>query len=65
MPFWTASAMSGEVLARKLDSLAAADPDIVATGNQGCLMQLQSGMAARGMRARVAHPVSLLDEAYR
>lgn len=57
--------MSRAVLARKLDSLAAADPDIVATGNPGCLMQLQAGMAERGLRARVVHPVVMLDEAYR
>jgi len=57
--------MSRAVLARKLDSLAAADPDIVATGNPGCMMQLRAGMVERGLRGRVAHPVAMLDEAYR
>ncbi len=56
--------MSRAVLARKLDSLAAADPDLVVTGNPGCLMQLRAGLAARGLRAQVVHPVDLLDRAY-
>jgi glycolate oxidase iron-sulfur subunit len=56
--------MSQAVLARKLDSLAAADPDVIASGNPGCLMQLRAGAAARGLRARVLHPIELLDEAY-
>jgi Fe-S oxidoreductase len=57
--------MSQQVLARKIDSLAAADPDVIASGNPGCLMQLAQGVAARGLRARVAHPMVLIDEAYR
>jgi glycolate oxidase iron-sulfur subunit len=59
----THPAMSGAVLARKMDALAAADPDWIATGNPGCLMQLRTGVAARGLRARVVHPVELLDRA--
>jgi glycolate oxidase iron-sulfur subunit len=56
--------MSQAVLARKLDSLAAADPDVVASGNPGCLMQIEAGATARGLRFRTAHPVELLDRAY-
>ena len=56
--------MSRAVLERKLDSLAAADPDLVVSGNPGCLMQLRAGLAARGMRARAVHPIDLLDRAY-
>jgi len=59
----TQPAMSEQVLERKLDSLAAVDPDVVATGNPGCLMQLAAGVRSRGLRARVVHPVTLLDEA--
>jgi glycolate oxidase iron-sulfur subunit len=57
--------MSQAVLARKLDSLAAAAPDYIATGNPGCLMQLGAGAAARGLAAEVVHPIALLDRAYR
>ncbi len=60
----TRPAMSRAVLQRKLDSLAAADPDVIATGNPGCLMQLRAGAAERGLRARVLHPVTLLDHSY-
>ncbi len=55
--------MSGAVLARKLRALAAADPDVIASGNPGCMLQLASGIARAGMRQRVVHPIELLDEA--
>jgi glycolate oxidase iron-sulfur subunit len=51
---------SQAVLAPKLDALAKVDPDWIATGNPGCLMQLGAGARARGLRARVVHPVELL-----
>jgi glycolate oxidase iron-sulfur subunit len=60
----THRAPSRAVLERKMASLAVADPDVIASGNPGCLMQLRAGALARGLRARVAHPVELLDEAY-
>ena len=56
--------MSRAVLARKMKALAAADPDWIASGNPGCLMQLRSGAEASGLRARVVHPVELLDRSY-
>jgi glycolate oxidase iron-sulfur subunit len=56
--------MSQAVLERKLRSLAAADPDLIATGNPGCLMQLRSGAARAGLRAEVVHPIELLARAY-
>ena len=58
-------AMSRAVLAPKLASLAEARPQVVATGNPGCLMQLGAGLAAAGLAAVVRHPVELLDESYR
>lgn len=59
----TQPAMSRAVLERKLDALEAAAPDVIATGNPGCAMQLRSGALARGLAVRVVHPVTLLDEA--
>ncbi len=56
--------MAEAVLERKLDALAEVDPDLVASGNPGCLLQLRRGLAGRGLRARVVHPVELLDRAY-
>ena len=57
--------MSRAVLATKLERLREAAPQVVATGNPGCLMQLGAGLAAAGIRAQVRHPVELLDDAYR
>jgi glycolate oxidase iron-sulfur subunit len=52
--------MSRSVLDRKMKALAAADPDWIASGNPGCLMQLGAGARGLSMRARVVHPVELL-----
>ena len=57
--------LSHEVLARKLDAIAAAAPDVVATGNPGCLMQIGAGALLGGLDVTVCHPVELLDRAYR
>ena len=60
-------AMARAVLDLKIESLAAAEPmpQVVATGNPGCLMQIGAGIRAAGLPIRVAHPVELLDESYR
>jgi glycolate oxidase iron-sulfur subunit len=60
----THPAMSRAVLARKMRALAAADPDVIASGNPGCLMQLRAGVTEHGLRAQVLHPITLLDRAY-
>jgi len=56
---------SQQVLAPKLDALEAAAPDIVATGNPGCMMQIEAGLRGRGLAAEVVHPIELLDRAAR
>ena len=56
--------MSRAVLDRKLDSLAEADPDVVCSGNPGCLMQLRAGALRRGLRAEVIHPIELIERAH-
>jgi len=60
----THRAMASAVLERKIGSIAAVDADVVASGNPGCILQLRTGVARSGLRARVAHPIELLDEAY-
>lgn len=59
-------AMSQAVLARKINTIAEAAPrpDLVATGNPGCLMQIGAGLLAAGLDIPVAHPVELLDWSY-
>ena len=57
--------MSRTVLQTKLDALGEVAPQVVATGNPGCAMQIGAGLAARGIRTQVRHPVELLDASYR
>jgi glycolate oxidase iron-sulfur subunit len=57
-------ALSREVLARKVVALFDADPDIVVTGNPGCIMQVGAGLRAVGSDTPVVHPVELLDASY-
>ena len=56
--------MSGEVLALKLAAIQRAAPDVVATGNPGCLMQIGGGLLLDGQPVRVMHPVELLARSY-
>jgi glycolate oxidase iron-sulfur subunit len=60
-------AMARAVLDLKIESFASAIPmpEIVVTGNPGCLMQIGAGVRAAGLPIQVAHPVELLDESYR
>jgi glycolate oxidase iron-sulfur subunit len=37
----------------------------IATGNPGCMLQIEKGARAAGLDLRVRHPVSVLAEAYR
>ena len=57
--------LSHAVLGAKLEELRVAAPDVVATGNPGCQLQLGAGLAAAGLPADVRHPVELLDRSYR
>ena len=53
------------VLDRKMANIAPAQPDLIATGNIGCQLQLAEGARRVGLTAEVAHPVELLADAYR
>lgn len=57
--------MSQRVLSPKVEALAEVGPEIVATANPGCAMQLEAGLAAKGVPARVVHPIELIEEASR
>jgi len=57
--------MAGQLLERKLDRIAATGASIVATANPGCLAWMATGLRRRGMAIRLAHPITLLAEAYR
>ena len=55
---------SDAVLSVKLANIAESGASFVATGNPGCLMQIGAGLLRSGSRARVIHPVDLLDASY-
>ncbi len=55
---------SDVVLHRKLAHIATANPDVVATGNPGCLMQIGAGLLHARSRVQARHPVELLDASY-
>ena len=56
--------MADRLLARKMDHVREAKPDVVATGNPGCILQIQQGIRRDGREIEVLHPVELLDRAY-
>jgi len=61
----TQTELSMRLLDRKMGHVRDAGAPVVCTGNPGCQIQIAYGARERGMDLRVAHPVVLLDEAYR
>jgi glycolate oxidase iron-sulfur subunit len=57
--------MANQLLERKMRNIRSTGATIVANGNSGCLLQLINGARQHGLPVRVAHPVTLLAEAYR
>jgi glycolate oxidase iron-sulfur subunit len=58
--------MARMVLEAKMASVESATPrpDLIVTGNPGCIMQIGAGLRAADLPIRVAHPVELLDLSY-
>jgi len=56
--------LSMKILDEKMEYVASVNPEILATANVGCMLQFTAGIKRKGMNARVAHVVELLDEAY-
>jgi glycolate oxidase iron-sulfur subunit len=53
-----------QLLDRKIAHIAAVQPQIIVTGNPGCILQLRQGVAQQGLAAEVRHPVEVLARAY-
>jgi glycolate oxidase iron-sulfur subunit len=53
-----------QLLDRKMAHIASVQPEIIATGNPGCILQLRQGVARHGLAAEVLHPVEILARAY-
>lgn len=56
--------LSMRILAQKMEHLIAARPDVITTGNPGCIMQLRTGVAQAQLHIPVLHPVEILDASY-
>ena len=50
---------------RKAQLIAPLNVDVIATGNPGCLLQLQSALARSGRKIPVMHTIQLLDSSLR
>jgi glycolate oxidase iron-sulfur subunit len=50
---------------RKAGHAAGLNPDVVVSGNPGCLLQLQSALARAGRKLPVRHSIELLDASIR
>jgi glycolate oxidase iron-sulfur subunit len=50
---------------RKAQLIAPLNVDVIATGNPGCLLQLQSALARIGRKIPVVHTIQLLDSSLR
>ncbi|HUS06852.1 MAG TPA: heterodisulfide reductase-related iron-sulfur binding cluster [Bryobacteraceae bacterium] len=57
--------MSMQILERKMQNVNSVNPDVIATANPGCMLQLEAGARMYGRGQRVAHVVEILDESYR
>jgi glycolate oxidase iron-sulfur subunit len=50
---------------RKVGHISAVEPDVVATANPGCTLQIASTASQLGRRISVLHPIELLDASIR
>jgi len=55
---------AAELLDRKVAHIDSTGATVLATANPGCHLQLQNGLHAAGLPVTIAHPISLLAEAY-
>ncbi len=52
------------LLERKMAHIAAVQPQLLVTGNPGCILQLRQGVARHHLDLEVLHPVEVLAQAY-
>ena len=56
--------MAERLLRRKVRNIETTGAQAVVTANPGCILQIQAGLAARGLDLPVLHLVDVLDRAY-
>ncbi|HEY7710506.1 MAG TPA: heterodisulfide reductase-related iron-sulfur binding cluster [Candidatus Entotheonella sp.] len=52
------------LLERKMKHLLAVQPQLIVTGNPGCILQLRQGVRRHQLDMEVVHPVEVLGQAY-
>ncbi|MER3446947.1 MAG: glycolate oxidase [Candidatus Dadabacteria bacterium] len=57
--------MSEKLLERKISKIKETGAQVLVAGNPGCLLQIGMGTRRYGLNIKTAHPVELLDWAYR
>lgn len=57
--------VAAELGQQKVRNLLATQPDLIASANPGCTLQLQRHLRAQGQTIPVLHPIELLDRAIR
>ena len=57
--------MAAELGRRKAANIAAASPDVVATTNPGCMLQINAAARASGHMRPIVHVVEILDASIR
>ena len=61
----TEGEMSRRLQRRKVENIESTGAAVVASGNPGCVLQIQTGLESTGSTTRVRYVIDLLDEAYR
>ncbi len=56
--------LSMKILDEKMEYIASVHPEIIATANVGCQLQFRAGIHRKGIKARAAHVIELLDQAF-
>ena len=56
--------LSMKILDEKMGNLAGVAPEVIATANVGCMLQLRAGVNRARIKAEVVHVVELLDRAF-
>jgi glycolate oxidase iron-sulfur subunit len=57
--------MSARILDEKIANIIRSGAEVIASGNPGCILQIQAGLDARNLPIQAVHPIELLDRAYR
>ncbi len=54
--------MANRLLERKVGAIVECGADVVVSANPGCLIQIQAGLAAAGVKVRAMHLADLVDQ---